>query len=248
MPTLWIPYCGAAPTPTEWLARWNADPWLLAALAALAVAAWRLRGVDGARPRAAAAALALAAVLFISPLCALSSALFSVRVGHHVLLTAAVAPLFVLALPRGSDRRIGASLFGWTAAHAAVFWVWHAPALYAAALSSDAVFWSMQASLFVTAAGFWHAVRRALPPAAAAALLATMLQMGLLGALLTLAASPLYAPHVATTLAWGYSPLEDQQLAGLIMWAPASALYLAAALVVVGRWLAGAPRPAPRAA
>src|SRR3546814_6120722 len=27
----WIPYCGAAPLPGDWLARWNGDPWLLLA-------------------------------------------------------------------------------------------------------------------------------------------------------------------------------------------------------------------------
>jgi len=54
--------------------------------------------------------------------------------------------------------------------------------------------------------------------------------MGLLGALITFAGTPLYAPHAVSTLAWGLTPLEDQQLAGLVMWAPAAALYLAAAL------------------
>lgn len=28
----WIPYCGAAPGPAEWLGRWNTDPWLWHAL------------------------------------------------------------------------------------------------------------------------------------------------------------------------------------------------------------------------
>src|SRR3546814_1830169 len=30
-PVLWTPYCGAAPAPGEWIARWNLDPVLLAA-------------------------------------------------------------------------------------------------------------------------------------------------------------------------------------------------------------------------
>ena len=29
---IWTPYCGAAPDPNAWLARWNLDPWLIAAL------------------------------------------------------------------------------------------------------------------------------------------------------------------------------------------------------------------------
>ncbi len=41
-PTRWIPYCGAAPVPAELWARWNLDPWLLLALAGVAIALWRL--------------------------------------------------------------------------------------------------------------------------------------------------------------------------------------------------------------
>ena len=51
------------------------------------------------------------------------------------------------------------------------------------------------------------------------------------------AGAPLYAPHFLTTAPWGFRPLEDQQLAGLIMWVPAAGLYLAAALVLTNRWL-----------
>jgi putative membrane protein len=71
-----------------------------------------------------------------------------------------------------------------------------------------------------------------------------MVQMGLLGALITFAGEPLYAPHLLTTAAWGLTPLEDQQLGGLIMWAPAAAVYLVAALLVAGRWLRDETRAA----
>ena len=64
-----------------------------------------------------------------------------------------------------------------------------------------------------------------------------MLLMGLLGALIVFAGQPLYAPHFASTMAWNMTPLEDQQAAGLIMWAPAAALYLFAALWRLGRMI-----------
>ncbi|WP_246450478.1 cytochrome c oxidase assembly protein [Sphingomonas rhizophila] len=67
-------------------------------------------------------------------------------------------------------------------------------------------------------------------------MLVTTVQMGLLGALITFAANPLYAPHFSVTAPWGLSPLEDQQMAGLIMWAPSAGLYLAAALWTAARW------------
>ncbi len=140
------------------------------------------------------------------------------------------------------------SLALWTAAQTVVFWAWHAPPLYALALSHDAVYALMQLSLLGVAVGFWSAIRRSSAPAAAAALLATMVQMGLLGALLTFSARALYAPHLISTWAWGFTPLEDQQLGGLIMWAPAAAFYLLAALAILGRWLAREERPAAVAA
>jgi putative membrane protein len=64
-----------------------------------------------------------------------------------------------------------------------------------------------------------------------------MVAMGLLGALISFARHPLYAPPFLSTQAWGLSPLEDQQLAGLIMWGPGGGFYLAAALLLASRWL-----------
>jgi cytochrome c oxidase assembly factor CtaG len=51
-----------------------------------------------------------------------------------------------------------------------------------------------------------------------------------------------------STLAWGLSPLEDQQLAGVIMWVPASFVYLAAMAVLFVAWLGDAERKASAAA
>ncbi len=230
-----IPYCGAAPPPADWMSRWNTDPLLLVLFAIVVAAAWYRGGI---RPTFWAG-LALLFLLFVSPLCALSSALFSVRVAHHVLLTAAAAPLLVMGMPR---LRVGGSPALWAALHIIIFWFWHAPAPYALALGSDFVFWTMQTSLLASAIAVWVSLRRASAPTAISLLLVIMVQMGLLGALITFAGSPLYAPHYLTTQPWGFAPLEDQQLAGLIMWAPAAGFYLAAALW--RGWTMLAPAPA----
>ena len=76
------------------------------------------------------------------------------------------------------------------------------------------------------------------------ALLATVVQMGMLGALLTFARDPVYAPHFATTLPYGLTPLADQQLAGLIMWVPAALPYVAAALLLLAARLSRPARAA----
>lgn len=239
-PQTWAPYCGPAPSPGEWAERWNLDPVLIGMLVTASVTGWWLFSfkastrASGTRRTCFGGAIILLGVLFVSPFCALASALFCARVIHHVALTALVAPLLAAAAPR--EMWIRGSLPLWVAVQAVVFWAWHAPPLYAAALSHDGVYWLMQSSLLASAFGFWMAIRRGAILSVTSALLATMVQMGLLGALLTFSGVPLYAPHLASTAAWGMAPLEDQQLAGLVMWAPASGLYLAAALLLAGRW------------
>lgn len=237
------PYCGEAPIPAELLVRWNLDPWVLAALI-LAALGWAMRRERNLRSNLLVGAGLLAlALAFVSPLCALSSALFSARVFHHGLLIAAAAPLLAFGLPRSGPSL---PLTAATAAHAVFVWIWHAPAPYAWALSNDLAYWLMQVCLLGSAVALWRAVRQAHGLAAAAALLATMMQMGLLGALIALAGQPLYAPHLTTTQAWGLTPLADQQLAGILMWAPLSVVYLLAALGLAARAFGrDAPAEAP---
>ena len=236
-----IAYCGPAALPGDLLTRWNVDPLLLAALLAFAVMIARGRVTNA---RAGWAALALMAVIFVSPLCALASALFSARVLHHVLLIAAVAPLLVLALPmRRWPLQPLAALVGF---HMIILWVWHMPGPYEWGLGSVPSYWLMQASLLGSAWLLWRAILSPAghPGLALLALVATVGQMGLLGAIIVFTPRPLYAAHFISTAAWGMSPLADQQLGGLLMWAPAMLPYL-----VVGLWLTWSSlRPVERTA
>ena len=202
-------YCGPAPLPEEVLWRWNFDPLAVAVIAALAV--WY------GRSRAGVLGVAVLAVAFLSPLCALSSALFSARVVHHILLVAVAAPL--LALARPARRRTGAGLPFILAT--ALLWLWHLPIAYDAALSDMAVYWIMQASLFGSAWLFWRAAFSQTEGSGLGWVFLAYVAMGLLGALLTLAPQALYSAHASAPLLWGFTPLSDQQLGGLIMWMPA---------------------------
>ncbi len=218
-------YCGPPPLPGDLWASWNADPFLLAALVALTVF---LR-----RSSAGLWAVGVLAVAFVSPLCALSSALFSARVLHHVLLVAVAAPLLAHAI--SLPRRSGLALP--FAVSTAVLWAWHVPMAYDLALTNVAVYWLMQLTLLGSAVWFWHAVFDAArsPVDRLVFIVAGFAQMGLLGALLTFAPQPLYAAHMVAPIVWGVSPLEDQQLAGLIMWVPAGIPYVALAVLLARR-------------
>ncbi|MDP3195164.1 cytochrome c oxidase assembly protein [Tabrizicola sp.] len=206
-------YCGPAPAPEEILLRWNLDPWALAVIAGLAL----LSG----RSRPGYAAVVVLTITFLSPLCALSAALFSARVVHHVLLVAIAAPL--LALARPSRRSTGAGLPFLLAT--AALWLWHLPVAYDAALSDMAVYWVMQASLLALAWMFWRAVFSQPAGAGVVWVFLGYLGMGMLGAILTLAPNGLYAAHASAPLMWGMTPLADQQLGGLVMWMPAGLPY-----------------------
>jgi cytochrome c oxidase assembly factor CtaG len=118
--------------------------------------------------------------------------------------------------------------------HVAALWLWHVPVLYDAALRHESVHVAEHASFLLTALLFWYPIADARPRRrvgvgiATLSLFAAGLQCTLLGALITMARHPWYVGHYATTAAWGLTPLEDQQLAGLVMWIPAGLVYLVA--------------------
>jgi len=239
------PYCGAAPTPDQIWSRWNLDPILIVlalGVLALYVLGARTAALPTRRRAAFCSGWAIATAALISPLCPLSVALLSARIGQHMILAACAAPLIAFGRPLqalvagwqgraerppGAER--GSPLWAATT-FAAALWFWHAPAPYAATFQSTAVYWAMHATLFGTALWLWAVLIADGGPrlaATVAAVALTSLQMGVLGALITFAPRPLYAPHLLTTWAWGLSPLDDQQMAGAIMWAPSGLFFVA---------------------
>lgn len=220
-----VTYCGPPPAPAELAGSFNLDAVLLLALFAMAIA---LR-----RDKAGLAAVGVLAIAFVSPLCALSAALFSARVVHHILLVAVAAPLLAMAFPTRGRAGIAVPFVASTA----VLWAWHLPAAYDAALTSVSLYWIMQLSLLGSALMFWRAVlaEGRSPLDRLAFVVAAFAQMGLLGALLTFAPGPLYAAHGVAPLAWGLTPLQDQALGGVIMWVPAGIPYAVAAVWIARR-------------
>jgi putative membrane protein len=232
------PYCGAPPVPG--LVDWNFDPWLMAGVAAALLLTWGPAGRPGGDRRLLLAGWAVLVGALVSPLCSLSVALFSARVAQHLVLLVGAAPLLALGL--GLPRRAAApgGLAAAAAAFAAALWAWHLPGPYGATFASPAVYWAMQLSLLASAVWLWHGLlagAAARPEAALFAGLATAAQSGVLGAVLTFATRPLFTEHAATTLAWGLAPLEDQQLAGLLMWVPGGLAFATVALAPLARAL-----------
>jgi putative membrane protein len=222
------------------------------------------------------AGLGILVVALSSPLHALAEVLLSAHMVQHLLLILLAAPLLVygaglvplvVGLPRGL-RRFGQRIRSVIAPtfkillnpvvvvclHAFAMWSWHFPALYRWGLQSSAVHAVEHASFLATALLFWlvvvGAARRGRPPIGVAifVVFATMLQSSALGAVLTFATRPLYTIHIAGAHEWGVEPLVDQELAGLIMWIPAGAIYLLTMAVLFGVWLKDADQRSPTVA
>ncbi len=200
------------------------------------------------------------AIALLSPLDRWGEQLFSAHMLQHELLMLIGAPLLVLGKPLAAFaaaaprtwravaawprtwRLLTAPLAAW-ALHAVVIWLWHAPRLFDASVTHPWVHAAQHASFLFSALIFWYALLIAQQLGMTIVyLLTTAIHTAVLGALLTFAPAPLYGAYAHTTAVWGLTPLEDQQLGGLIMWVPAGFVFLLAGLMLFSRWLDAAAR------
>jgi putative membrane protein len=205
-------------------------------------------------------------VALASPLDPLAGLLFSAHMAQHELLILVAAPLLVLGrplvpllwtLPRSARLALSAAgrgspiaatwsfltqpLVAWLL-HAIALWAWHAPAAYEAALRSDFVHALQHLSFLGSASLLWWAIvhgryGRLGYGVAVLAVFTTGLHGGALGALLTVAPRVLYPHYEEAATAWGLSALEDQQVAGLVMWIPSGVGLLVLGLALSAAWL-----------
>ncbi|MBV9829355.1 MAG: cytochrome c oxidase assembly protein [Alphaproteobacteria bacterium] len=235
---------------------------------------WRRAGAGrGISPRRAAcygAGWLTLLLALVSPIHHWGRELFTIHMIEHELVMAVAAPLLVLArpgaaltwaLPRPFRLRVAAGLRRsglralWGAAtrpgaatvlHGIAIWAWHVPLLFEAARANVALHRLQHISFLLTGLLFWWAlVRRRNPGLASAHLFATMLHSSILGALIALAPRVLYPLQTLDAIQWGLMPLQDQQLAGLIMWIPAGAIYAVAALAFFASWIRRAGQGTP---
>jgi cytochrome c oxidase assembly factor CtaG len=149
--------------------------------------------------------------------------------------------------PRGRIGQLGATMVRAPIAlslYLVVFATWHVPALYDAAQGSTLTHYAEHASLFGSALLFWwpvihpHGGPRRLPRAAAVVYLILPIFAGtIIGALLTFSPRPIYATYSTAARVTNLSALDDQQLAGLIMWIPGGLAYLVPILALLARIL-----------
>jgi cytochrome c oxidase assembly factor CtaG len=196
---------------------------------------------------------------------------FAAHMTQHELMMIVAAPLLVAARPLGTllwglPKPLGAVLIStslrhvgtwlsappvaWTV-HTVVLWAWHLPAAFEAGLRNAPVHWLQHASFFAAAVIYWwsvfsssaNGVQKGL---ALVSVFTTAIHTGLLGMLLTFSSHVWYATYTHAHNPWALSPIEDQQLGGLIMWVPGGVVFIVAAMVVGAAWLKQMDMPTAR--
>jgi putative membrane protein len=173
---------------------------------------------------------------------------------QHVALMVVAAPLLALGAPRvltllpDGAQRLADSVGGrawavWAGAavalQAGVMIAWHLPGPFETAVRHEPLHALEHLTLLGTSVLFWWVVfagRHARVGLAVGAVFLTALVCNALGAAITLAGSTWYPT---------YRSLPDQQMAGVVMWSVAGAVYLLAAVGLFFAWLAGLERSSP---
>jgi putative membrane protein len=209
------------------------------------------------------------ALSLLSPLHWLGERLFAAHMVEHELLMVVAAPLLVVSRPSAAMlwalpqtwrpvvsscvlnhafsepwRLLRSPLIA-TTIHTVALWVWHMPQLYNDVLASPMMHRLQHASFFLSALLFWWSlfhgsVRRVGYGIAIACLFFTSLQCAMLGIFLTLARGSWYPQQEEFAYLFGLTPMEDQQLAGLVMWIPPGFVYLGFALYFAALWISRA--------
>lgn len=276
------PYDPTPPTPWIVLTAWEFDPTIAIPLAALAVGwLWMVDRINGRHPanpvpllRTVSFLLGLFAIAFAlqSGIERYDTALFSIHMVQHLLLTLVAPPLIMLGAPitqllRVASPRVRKDLIlrilhsapvaglthpvtAWLA-FTLVMWGSHFSPLFDLSLENPGVHEVEHLLYITTGLLFWYPVIGADPaprrlgyPARGLYLLLQMPPSSFLAMALLFAEAPLYHHYATEGSPYGIDPLIDQQAAASVMWISSDVIFIGAILVVVAAWMRAEERQA----
>jgi putative membrane protein len=183
------------------------------------------------------AALGGAAVIIagaVWPLGPLADQLFAFHMAQHLLLIALAAPLLVLGGVEFPMRPV----FAWTL-FVGLFLFWHIPGTYQGMALHHLTLIEL-ALILAAAIPYWSVAlgENTLNDGARALYVVTAaLVLDMPGVVMLFASRAFCAMPGENAAAFGLTPLEDQQIAGLLMWVPANLVFFAIATFLFARWL-----------
>ena len=180
-------------------------------------------------------------IALASPVGHLDHHLLTGHMVQHLLLMVVAAPLVLIA--RGPNALLGRGLplaFCWLAGSLTVIF-WHVPAVLAAALQSHYWHTVEQISFLVAGVLFWTPAiatpRRGSGWSVPVYLFLATLPCDALSAYLAFCGHLVYPSYGSGSPLFRLSPLDDQALAGALMWVVVTFAYLIPALVLTARLL-----------
>lgn len=181
--------------------------------------------------------------------------LFTVHMVQHLVLTLVFPPLLIAGIPGWLFRYLllrpavlplaRLCTRPWFAAllFSASIAVWHLPPFYDLMMRSHEVHVATHLMFMVTATIMWWPVMspvselpRLSPGLGILYLFLVGIPMQITGAFVTFADSVLYPWYAAAPRTWGLTPLDDQQLGGLLMWVPGNLWLFGAIAVLFFQW------------
>ena len=131
--------------------------------------------------------------------------------------------------------------------HGVTLWAWHIPVLYQPTLDNEWVHAAQHITFLGTALLFWWTLiegryGRFGYGAAFAYVFTTALHTSVLGALITFTGQLWYPIYAGRTAPWQLSPMDDQQLGGLIMWIPCGVVFVVVGLAMFAAWIGESER------
>jgi cytochrome c oxidase assembly factor CtaG len=204
--------------------------------------------------------MAILALALSPPVHALAQRGLVQHMAQHIAIVVAAAPLIALArplptliagMPAPARNRLApiarplpnaalspSAFLAVSALQALVFWGWHDPTMYDAAVRHNALHAFAHATFFISALAYWWAIVHA-PDAgergyilAMIASVATMIQGSMLGLLMLVAHAPWYSVYPNTS-----ASLAEQQSAAALMWGTTGTVYMLAAAILLWRLL-----------
>lgn len=176
-------------------------------------------------------ALAVLGVALLQPM---AEQLFAAHMMQHLLLIAIAAPLLALVAKIRFSVMAGWALF------VSIFLFWHWPAAFQWAAKHPLTELLELASIFAAATLFWSNIfqpGRLNDGARALMVMTAAIVTDLPGVIM------LFAPYAICTMPdenaarFGLTPLQDQQIAGLLMWVPANLVFFGIATFLFARWI-----------
>lgn len=180
--------------------------------------------------------------------------LFSAHMAQHLLLIVVAAPLLVVSGVFDLERvplfrTVTGPMSSWTL-FVATFLFWHWPVAFQWAAASEPRRLFEHATIFATAFLFWNVAlsqknQSGLSYGARALFVMTAaVATDLPGVVMVFSPQVICTMPRENAVIFGLTPLEDQQVAGLLMWVPANLAFFSIATWLFARWISDTGNPA----